>query len=235
MVTVEARRTSDAEAAPYTLTASILGATVSPNPDTIGSATIGTPVARSYTLTNAFGAFTGRAVGTTLGSAKVLTPTITGGVQQQRTVVVTAGSTSLRATIGSTSDTGADLDLYVYNCTSGSCVLAGQSADGDSEESVTIANPAAGTWVTLVDGYAVPSGSTTYTYVDVFTNPAFGSVSITDANALRPAGSAWTVPGSVTANSASAAGRVLLGTVRVLTDTNILVGSGDVVVQAVTP
>jgi len=128
-----------------------------------------------------------------------------------------------------------DLDLYVYNCTSGSCVLAGQSADGDSEESVTIANPAAGTWVVLVDGFAVPSGSTTYNYVDVFANPAFGSVSVTDANALRPAGSSWTVPGSVTANAAPAAGRVLLGNVQVRTDTNVLVGSGDVVVQSVTP
>ena len=107
---------------------------------------------------------------------------------------VTAGTTSLRATIGNPSDPAADLDLFVFNCTSGTCVLAGQTADGDSEESVTIANPAVGTWVVLVDGFAVPSGSTDYDYVDVFTNPAFGSVSVTDANALRPAGSSWTVP-----------------------------------------
>ena len=39
---------------------------------------------------------------------------------------------------------------------------------------------------------------------DVFTNAAFGSVSVTDANALRPAGSSWVVPGSVTANAAAA-------------------------------
>ncbi|MDQ1739746.1 MAG: hypothetical protein QOE53_1398, partial [Pseudonocardiales bacterium] len=234
-ITVEARRTSDVENAPYSLTASILGATVSPNPDTIASATIGTPVARSYTLTNVFGAFTGRAVGTTLGSAKILTPTIAGGAQQQRGVTVAAGSTSLRATIGHTSDPGADLDLFVYNCTSGTCVLAGQSADGDSEESVTIANPAAGLWVTLVDGYAVPAGSTTFNYVDVFTNPAFGSVAVTDSNAVRPAAASWTVPATVTANAAPAAGRALLGNVQVRTDTNVLVGSGDVIVQSVTP
>jgi hypothetical protein len=114
-------------------------------------------------------------------------------------------------------------------------VLAGQSADGDSEESVTIANPAAGTWVTLVDGYAVPAGSTTFNYVDTFTNPAFGSVAVTDSNAVRPASSQWTVPGTVTANAAPAAGRVLLGTVQVRTDSNVLVGTGDVVVQSVTP
>jgi subtilisin family serine protease len=234
-VVVEARRTSDAENAPYSLTASILGATVSPNPDTIASATIGTPVSRSYTLTNVFGEFTGRAVGTTLGSAKILTPTIANLAQQQRGIAVAAGSTSLRVTIGGTSDPAADLDLFVYNCTTGSCVLAGQSADGDSEESVTIANPAAGTWVSLVDGFSVPAGSTTFNYVDVFVNPAFGSVSVTDSDAVRPANASWTVPGSVTANAAPAAGRSLLGTVQVRTDSNVLVGSGDVVVQSVTP
>ncbi|MBV9821283.1 MAG: hypothetical protein JO144_03495, partial [Actinobacteria bacterium] len=94
---------------------------------------------------------------------------------------------------------------------------------------------AAGTWVTLVDGFAVPSGTTSFKYVDTFTNPMFGSVAVTDANAVRPAGSSWTVPATVTANAVPAAGRVLLGSVRVATDGNVVVGSGDVVVQSVTP
>jgi hypothetical protein len=232
-VTVEARRTSDVAEATFTLTASILGASVSPNPDTIASATIGVPVARSYTLTNLLGAFTGRAVGTTLGSAFIATPTIANLAQNVTFVTVTAGSSSLRATIGSPSDPAADLDLFVFNCTSGTCVQAGQSADGDSEESVTIGNPAAGVWAVLVDGFAVPAGTTTYNYIDVFINSAFGSVSVTDANALRTSGASWTVPGSVVANAAPATGRVLLGSVQVRTDTNILVGSGDVIVQSV--
>ena len=121
------------------------------------------------------------------------------------------------------------------NCTSGSCVLAGQSADGDSEESVTIANPAAGNWLALIDGYSVPAGTTSYNYVDVFTNPAFGSVSVTDANALRASGASWVVPGTVTVSAAPAAGRILLGAVQVRTSANTLVGSGDVIIQSVTP
>jgi hypothetical protein len=232
-ITVDARRSSDADSAPYTMTASILGATVTPNPDVIASATLGVPIARSYTITNGFGAFTGRATGTTLGSAKRLTPTIANLEQQQFQVTVTPGSTSLRATIGSPSDPAADLDLFVFNCTSGTCVQAGSSADGDSEESVTIANPAAGTWVVLVDGFAVPAGTTTFNYIDVFVSPAFGTVAVTDANALRPAGASWTVPGAVTANAAPAAGRVLYGNVSVRTDTNLQVGSGDVIVESV--
>ena len=234
-ITVDARRSSDSDNAAYTLTISILGASVSPNPDVIASATIGVPVSRSYTLTNLYGAFTGRAVGTTLGSAHRATPTIANLEVQEYPITVTAGSTSLRATIGGTSDPAADLDLFVYNCTTGTCVLAGQNADGDSEESVTITNPAAGNWKVVVDGFAVPAGTTTYNYIDVFTNTAFGSISVTDANALRAAGSSWTVPGSVTANAVPAAGRVLYGNVQVRTDGNVLVGSGDVIVEAVTP
>ena len=99
---------------------------------------------------------------------------------------------------------------------------------------MTISNPA-GTYTILVDGYAVPSGSTTYNYVDVFAHSKFGTVAVTDANALRPAGSSWTVPGTVTANTAPAAGRVLLGAVQVRTDANVLIGSGDVIVESVTP
>lgn len=230
-VTVEGRRTSDVAEVPFTLTASILGAEVSPDPDTIGSATAGTPVERSYDITNLFGAFTGRAVGTTLGSARVEEATIANRGQQVTTVQVSPGSTSLRATIGGTSDLGADLDLYVLR----DGQVVGQSADGDSEESVTIANPAAGEYTVLVDGYSVPSGSTTYDYVDVFVNPAFGAVSLTDANASRPAGATWTATGTVTARQAPADGRVLVGNVQVRTDGNVLVGSGDVVVRTVTP
>lgn len=73
--------------------------------------------------------------------------------------------------------------------------------------------PAAGNWPVLIDGFAVPAGTTTFNYVDVFVNAAFGSVSVRDANALRPAGSLWTVPGTVIANVAPASGRVLLGNV----------------------
>jgi subtilisin family serine protease len=236
-VSVDARRNSDnLNGAPFTLTASILGASVSPNPDVIASATVGVPVARSYTLTNLFGAFTGRAVGTPLGSARIDTPTIAHLAQQQFQTTIPAGATSFRATIGSPSDPAADLDLFVFNCTSGTCVLVGQSADGDSEESVTINNPAAGAWLVLVDGFNVPAGSTTYKYIDVFrTATAQGTIAVTDANALRPAGSSWTVPAAVTANAVPSAGRVLYGNVEVRTDLNVLVGSGDVIVQSVTP
>jgi hypothetical protein len=237
-VTVEDRRTSDVANTPFTLTVSILGATVSPNPDKIPSPTVGIPVARSYTLTNLFGTFSGRATGTTLGSALMARPSIAHHELQERFVTVPSGSSSFRATIGNPSDASADLDLFVYFCaTPTTCVLRGQNADGDSNESVTINNPTAGEWKVQVDGFDVPAGTTTYDYIDVFINPALGSVSITDADAVRPSGSSWTVAGSVLASQVPASGRVLYGNVQVRTAApdNILVGQGDVIVQSVSP
>jgi hypothetical protein len=232
-VTIDARRTSDAADTAFTLTASILGAVVAPNPDTIASATIGVPIGRSYTITNLYGAFTGNAVGSTLGSAFRATPTIANLGQNVITFTVAPGSTNLRVAIGSTSDPAADLDLYVFYCNP-SCNQVGQAADGDSEEAVSFNSPAAGNWAALVDGYSVPAGTTSYTYVDVFVNSAFGSVAVTDASALRPAGSSWNVPAAVTVNAAPAPGRVLQGTVTVVAGA-VLVGSGEVVVTSIAP
>ena len=76
-----------------------------------------------------------------------------------------AGATRLDVAINNTSDPGADLDLFVYNAAG---ALAGQSADGDSNESVSLANPAAGTYTVVIDGYSVPAGTTQYDYRDVF-------------------------------------------------------------------
>ncbi|QWF83549.1 S8 family serine peptidase [Amycolatopsis sp. CA-230715] len=230
---VEARRTSDVPVAPWKLAATVLGTTVTPNPDDIASAKIGTPVNRSYAVANTLGAFTGKLTGGTLGSAKIDRPTIATGAQQQYPVTIAPGSTSFTATIGKPADTAADLDLGVYNCTSGTCVLAGQSADGDAEESVTIANPAAGKWVVAVDGFAIPSGSTAYDYLDVFTAPSFGSVAVTDADAPHAAGTSWTVPGAVTAASAPGEGRVLRGELTVRTAEGTAVGGGTVLVRSV--
>ncbi|MEP6909432.1 MAG: S8 family serine peptidase [Actinomycetota bacterium] len=237
-VTVEGRRTSDVAWAPFTLTASLYGVSITPNPDVIPTAQLNVPVARSYTLHNNFGTFTGRAVGSALGSARRGVFTIANHAQREYITTIPAGSTSFRATIGGPSDAAADLDLFVYQCGEPACTtrtLRGQSADGDSEESVTLANPAAGTYLVLVDGYAVPSGTTTYNYVDIFANPGLGTVSVTDADASHPGGSTWAVPGSVTATAIPETGRVLLGTVTAVTTGGDTVGSADVVVENVTP
>ncbi len=229
-VTVDGRRTSDAAQIPFTLTASILGATVSPNPDLIESAKANVGVNRQYSFKNEYGAFTGNASGSDLGSALLERRSIANLEVQEYQVVVDEGSTSLTARIGNPSDKGADLDLFVVK----DGRVVGQSADGDSEEAVTLAKPAAGTYTIVVEGYAVPAGTTEYDYLDVFANSKFGTVTVTDAAAEHATGSSWSAPGVVTAKAAPAAGRLLLGNVFVKTDSKVTIGTGEVRVLAVT-
>jgi hypothetical protein len=213
---------------------SALGVDVSPNPDTIESAQLNQPMNRQYTLSNTFRAFNGRATGTGFGSARIDRPSIAHHAASEFPIEVLPGSTQLRAKIGNPSDLGSDLDLLLQRCTTGTCVTVASSTSSSSEELVTVANPAAGAWKVIIDGYSVPAGTTSYDYLDIFTGGAFGSIAVTDANADRPAGSSWTVTGVVTPGIVPAAGRVLLGNIEVRTDANVLVGTGEVIVRSVT-
>ena len=245
-VTVDARRTSDADNAPFTLTATILGVTLDPDEVIIPSATIGVAVDQSFDATNHFAAFTGGAVNTGLGSAKVGTPSIDHLETQLNPVTLPTGVSSFRATIGSPSDAAADLDLFVFDCadptdnpaTLAGCNNRGQSADGDSEESVTV-NPAllrAGTWVVVVDGFDVPAGSTTFDYIDVFTSTVpLGTIEVNDTSELRATGAEWSFDAEITATTAPATGRVLYGHVEIRTSDNVLVGRSLVIIESVTP
>ncbi|MBP2474935.1 subtilisin family serine protease [Crossiella equi] len=233
-IVIEARRTSDVKVAPFAFSAEVLGTALTPNPDVIESAALGSVLDRSYKVDNTLAGFTGKVVGGTLASARVERPTIANQASQAYEVTVPAGATSFTATIGKTADAAADLDLLVQNCTSGTCVTAGSSADGDSEESVTVPNPAAGKWRVVVDGYSVPAGSTAYDYVDSFTSAGLGSLQVTDADAVRAPGSSWTVPAKITVAADPGAGRQLRGDLLVQTSAKVTLGQGSVRIQKVT-
>jgi subtilisin family serine protease len=221
-ITVETSRASDAPQADYMLSTALLGVDAAPSAWTIDPAAVGTAYQQNFSFTNRFGAFSGGAAGTTLGSAAAARPTIDTSAAQIYDIHVAPGSTALTVKIGNPTDTGSDLDLYLYNCTSGSCHLAGASTSGSAEEQVALANPAAGLWKALVDPYAIPSGATQYDYLDVFTNPAFGHVTVTDSATARAHGAAWTAPASVQANAAPDPGRFLQGFVQVRSGSAVL-------------
>jgi hypothetical protein len=137
----------------------------------------------------------------------------------------------LDVSIGNPSDVSADLDLYLLG--PGGNVIA-QSADGDSEESVSVASPAAGTYTVEVDGYAVPSGSTAFDYRDVFFSTGLGTLQVPATVTNLANGATATISGSVVAASGVAAGRQLFGEMTVVTDQGAAIGKGTVQITAVT-
>ena len=231
-IEVEARRTSPLLDNPYKLDATVLGAAFDPETVTVPEAKVGVPATSSWKVTNNYAALTGTLKGGPLGSSLTARPTITEGVTQTTTVDVPAGATSLDVAIGNVSDTAADLDLTVKNAAG---TVVGTSADGDSEESVSIANPAAGTYTVEVVGYSVPSGSTAYDYRDVFFSPALGTVTVDGSTPVKLAtGASATVSGSVTALAPAPEGREFFGQVQLVNAHGTVAGLGSVKIEKVT-
>jgi len=240
-VVTAASRAAVPDNSTYTITFEAFKVTLTPSPLVQDPTTIGTTYTKTFTASNDFAAVSVvQTVGASLTSVRIINGSISeGGAQQTYEITVPAGTTQLNASIGAASDPGADLDLYLFNCTTGTCVQAGAGTSSTANESVTVNNPAAGRWVALVDPFSVPAGSTTYQYSDSFQrSPAYGTLT-TPANAatLRAAGSSWTFDVLATANSAAGDGRFLRGTaqVRLGSSTGPILGSATVELRNVAP
>ncbi|MET1036960.1 MAG: S8 family serine peptidase, partial [Aeromicrobium sp.] len=230
-IEVESRRTSPFLSNPFTLTSAVQGVTVDPESQTLESVTPGTPSALSWNVTNDYGPVTVTPTGGDLGSALSERKTIADQDSQEFEVTVPEGASSLTATIGSTSDAAADLDLTVLD-ESGAQVAI--SADGDSEESVTIDGPAPGTYTVVVDGYSVPAGTTEYDYLDVFYSSGLGALEVPATPIVLASGATASVTGALTAEAAPEAGRRLFGEMRVVSSEGAVLGTGSVTVGSVT-
>ncbi|GAA3498111.1 S8 family serine peptidase [Streptomyces prasinosporus] len=232
-IEVEARRTSPLLDNPYKLDVAVLGAAFAPETVTVPEAKVGTPAAVSWKVTNEFAALDGKLVGGPLGSSKTDRPAIATGETHTTTVEVPEGAESLDVAIGNVSDASADLDLTVYD-QDGNQV--GQSADGDSEESVSIASPAAGTYTVEVVGYSVPAGSTDYDYRDVFFAASLGEVTVDGSAPVKlGTGDSATVSGQVTAAAAAPEGRAFFGRVQLVNARGTVAGVGSVAIEKVVP
>ncbi|MEV7019441.1 S8 family serine peptidase [Streptomyces sp. NPDC093991] len=232
-IEVESRRTSPLLDNPYKLDVAVLGAAFDPETVTVPEAKIGTPSAVSWTVTNEAAAIDGTLAGGPLGSSRTARPSIGTGDVHTTTVEVPEGASSLDVSIGNVSDTAADLDLTVYD-EAGNRV--GQSADGDSDESVSLASPKAGTYTIEVDGYSVPAGTTEYDYLDVFFSATLGTVTVDGSAPVElGTGAEATVSGEVTVAAAAPEGRAFFGRVQLVNERGTVAGVGNVAIEKVVP
>ncbi|RPK64624.1 Subtilisin DY [Streptomyces sp. ADI96-02] len=231
-IEVEARRTSPLLDNPYKLDVSLLGVSFDPAVQTIAEAKVGAPAAVNWTVTNTAAALSGKLQGGSLGSAKVAKPTISTGQQQISTVTIGAGVEKLDIALGGTSDANADIDLTVLK----GATQVGSSTSAGSEESVSLVKPAAGTYTIVVDGYSVPSGSTTYDYRDVYYAASLGTIKVDGTKTVELAGGAKAQVGAeVLVAGAAPAGRQFFGEVQLVNKRGTAAGAGSVVIEKVTP
>ena len=198
-----------------TLTVSALGLTVAAPPlsQDGSAATAASP--NELLITNRMAEFTGAVASLPMGSARRQRPVIRDKEQQVFEIDVPAGSTMLSVRARAL-DAGADVDLYLFNCTGKECRNAGFDSNPIVGEEVTVQNPAAGKWKVVVDAPSVPSGSTTYEYLDVVFNPSFGMVSVADRPDARKLGAQWSVKSNAWFAGPLGEGRTAFAAVQVL-------------------
>jgi hypothetical protein len=193
------------------------------------TATVGTPYTQSFSASMDFAGATTVQTGAAFASASSTTATIAaGGAQQTYDLTVPAGTTSLNVSIGGASDPGADLDLFLFRCTSAtSCTtLVGVSGGSTAVESITLNSPAPALYRAVVDPFAIPAGSTSYTYTDALANPAYGSVTVpANPPTARATGDTWafiaTGQAAASANTPPGTGRFLRSSVSVRIDSTL--------------
>ncbi|MEV4417311.1 S8 family serine peptidase [Catellatospora sp. NPDC049609] len=228
-ITVEASRTSPSERNDYRLTVQAFGATAA------GEARLGTlelhqPVPVEWQVTNHLGAVSLGASTSPLSSRFAERATVAHHEQKLFTVVVPYGAGRFSARIGNPADPAADLDLIV--AVGG--VVIGQSADGDSDESVVIDNPPPGYYAVWVDGYSVPSGSTAFDYSDELASSSLGTVATTFTAPLALArGATKPVTAQVTAAGNAPEGRTLYGGLDLVNTDGATVGRAGVTIEGV--
>jgi hypothetical protein len=189
-----------------TLTVSAIAVDLATTP-AVGGAANGGSSRQDLSVTNRMAAFTGAIAGMTLGGARRERTTIRNAEQLQYEIDVPAGSTSLMVRASEVTDPAADLDVYVFDCTGRECRNPQTDSDPVGDEIVTIQNPAAGKWKVVIDGASVPSGSTSFAYLDVVGNPTYGAIASSDLPKERKNGEQWTAPTNTWLASALPAGR----------------------------
>ncbi|OFV81511.1 MAG: hypothetical protein A2Y78_03460 [Acidobacteria bacterium RBG_13_68_16] len=197
---------------PVKVTAALLGFDVMVTTEQSGEATA---FPLSVTAKNRFAKLSVTLAPLPVGSATQARRTITAGEQQAFEVQVPKGANTLLVRIGRSSVAGADLDLYVFDCTASAdkkreAPAYRSTAPGD-EEWIRVAGPAPGRWVVVVDAFHLPTGRTEYDYLDAVTGPTFGSVNVADSVEERAADATWTARGHAWIASVPETPRRLLG------------------------
>lgn len=228
-IAVEGAYRSSIQDSPWSLKASVLNTSVSPAADVIRQKDR-SPVSRTYTVTNDGAPFTGFLAGGPLASTYKVRSSISMADEViEFPIDIPEGAESVSASTGNASDPAADIDLYLLRCEGDDCEQLDAGETGGSEETVSVDDPAAGTYFVQVVPYDVPVDSTGYDYSDSFVSPDLGEVTTDDAADLRHTGDEWTVGATISPGDvAPAEGRRITGDLRVLDDTGSRVGGGRV-------
>jgi hypothetical protein len=172
-------------AATFTFAASVTGMTAEP--------AIATARTTRVTLHNVFAATNARLVG---GVASVARERLTLSPKDSsvvRELMVDSGTTRLAVHLSQPSDPAADVDVHLFDCTSGRCERHVSAVFRGAEKELRVQDPRPGRWRIVIDPYDVPAGVTSVEYQDEIVNPKYGALTVVDPLVHLPPGGVATV------------------------------------------
>ena len=159
-------------------------------------------------FTNQLGPILGSVMVSELGSAFRTRSTVEAtGKPPIYEIHVEPGTRTLLVQIEEQGNRRSDLDLYLYDCTSGYCYLWDIAMADGAKESIIVRGPKPGLWKTLVSPAILSADQTTFSYLEVMTNPVYGSVTTETKTMARAPRENWTQEMSIRRAAAPVAPR----------------------------
>jgi hypothetical protein len=199
---------------PLTLKLALFGVDLNVRPETGQRLELGKQSKYLVEYHNRFASLGSSTVEMNLGEASKARDIIGSGSQRVYEIAVPAQSDLVVASIDDASTKAADIDLYLFDCTSGKCELRGRAKEKSAAETVWALNPKPGKWKVVVDCFAAPAGGVSFEYQSLYSH----SGSVQRRYDRRGQSQSWTDSISIFPNSESELRGSVSAIARVTTD-----------------
>ncbi len=170
----------------------------------VGAPRAASEVTVEFSFSNRQAPLAGAVTVAELGTRRTVTGTVdSSNLGPMYDLNVEPGTTSLRVAVEPDADSPAvnpsiaHLDLYLYDCTTGSCFLWDADIVHESRAELLVRAPRAGRWKVVIDPAWLPVGTAGFTYTETMTAPSYGSVSIDTTRAAHSSGARWSATAHV--------------------------------------
>jgi hypothetical protein len=176
-----------ASMASFSVTAALLGVAIQPIDSSLDFSTdLNQLIDIRYR--NSYGPVVGEIPDIGLANVFATDVTLSGDQLREFEIDVVPGSSRVGASIAAREGTSADVDLYLFDCTTGDCTLRDFATGTGSSEQVAIDSPTAGKWKVIIDALSAGDHGNSFQYNDYLVHRAFGRMQVQNDSKQVPPG-----------------------------------------------
>ncbi len=160
------------------VTATVLGADIALHPGEVR-------------LHNRLGAFVGGVPSGALGGRRSERVAVAPGETRSFDIEVEPGQPLLAAEIRPAGAAAGDVELHLFDCTTGHCWIARRGNQPGASQRVIVDRPSPGRWKAVIVASGAGAAPVAVDYADLYTHPKLGTLATTDSREPRKTGDDW--------------------------------------------